>query len=438
MHSDFVNVRQRGFSERKPVKEALRIFFEKSNLKLLGIEELEFDKSLNRVCAEDVLSKRDVPHFNRSAVDGYAVRAVETHGASVNNPLLFRLKGSVEIGENSELNVSEGEAVKVSTGSPLPKGADAVVMLEYTNRIDAELIEIYSPVTPWQNVSRAGEDVKHGEVVIKKGEVIQPQHIGLLTATGNLKIKVYRKPVVAVISTGDELIEPDQEPEAGKIVDANRFMLINSLLQLNAQPVDFGIVRDDYDSLKNALEKALKYDMVIFSGGTSVGTKDLLPEIMNAYCNPGILVHGLAIKPGMPAGLCSCDGKPVVLLPGFPVAAFVAFNLLIPPIIYRMMDMEVNLSRFLPAGSVIRATAGRRITSSAGIRSFTRVFLQKEGGLEGGFVAYPIRTSGSGIISSLVRADGIVEVQEGKEGYEKGEEVYVRLIRPYMVGDDEL
>ena len=429
---EFEDVRQRGFTRTHSVGE---VFQKIKQLRLnpLPIEEIDFRESLNRVCTEDLKSKRDVPPFNRSAVDGYALRAEETYGASVSNPVILRVTGEIEIGEYKKMELNEGEAVRISTGAPLPENADAVVMIEHTSKLEGDYIEVYSSLPPWKNVSRVGEDVRKGEVVLRKGEIIQPHHIALLSATGNLRLKVFKKPIVAIASTGNELIDAAESENSignvnevsgeGKIPDTNRYMLINLVKQYNAEPLDLGIVRDDEELIRKTLLLALeKADILVFSGATSVGKKDLLPGIIDEF-REDEFVHGIAIKPGMPAGFTSVRGKPILLLPGFPVATYVAFNLLFPRVLFRMCGIDFN--DFYPPGSVLKAVAGTRIPSNAGIRTFTRAYLEIE---DGKLIAYPIRTSGSGILSSLAKAKGIVEVPEEKEGIEEGEELEIRLI----------
>jgi molybdenum cofactor synthesis domain-containing protein len=282
---------------------------------------------------------------------------------------------------------------------------------------------VYKPLAPWRNVSRRGEDFKKGEKIMDKGDVIEPHHIAVLSATGNTSVSVLRKPVVSVISTGNELIEPEvvEANASTKIPDSNRYMILSSLKKLNTIPLDMGIVPDNPESIRDVLEKSLKIsDIVIFSGGTSVGKKDLVPEIVNDK-KDGTFIHGLAIKPGMPTGIAVCDGKPVLLLPGFPVACYIAFNLVFPKILQRVY----GVSKELKLDCKVLAYARRRIPSQAGIRTFTRVSLKIENGR---LYAEPLRTSGSGLLSTLLHADGIVEVEEEKEGYEEGEVVEVKLI----------
>ncbi len=434
MRSGFEDIRQRGFLSRHRIDEVVK-FLKEFRINPLETEYVDFRESLTRVCAEDITSKRDIPPFDRSAVDGYAVKAEETFGASMNNPVIFKVVEEIEIGERGSLKVREGEAVRISTGAPMPEGANAVVMIEHTSKIEENYIEVYSSLTPWKNVSRIGEDLRRGEVVVKKGDIIQPHHIALLAASGNLRLKVFRRPVVGVVSTGNELVdavdavEAQEDLQQGKIIDTNRYMLMNLVRQYDAEALDFGIVKDDPEALRNALTSALeRADILVFSGATSVGTKDLLPEIINEFREAeDLFIHGLAIKPGMPAGIVSIQGKPVLLLPGFPVASYVAFNLLFPKIVFRMYGLDFK--EFYPPGSILKVIAGMRIPSSAGVRTFTRAILEKKGDR---LFAYPLRTSGSGILSSLSKAHGIIEVPEEKEGVEEGEEVEIRLINYFF------
>ena len=422
----FEDVRQRGFLQLHSIEEVVQKI-KQLKLNQLPIEEIDFRKSLNRVCAEDLTSKRDLPSFNRSAVDGYALKAEETFGASVSNPVILRVVGEIDIGEATNLVPKDGEAVRISTGAPMPENANAVVMIEHTSVLEGNYIEVYSSLPPWKNVSRIGEDVKKGEIVLKKGDVIQPHHIALLSATGNLRLKVFKKPVVAVASTGNELLEPENDISGGKIPDSNRYMLINLIRQFNAEPLDLGILKDDEEVIRKTLSLALeKADILVFSGATSVGKKDLLPKIVSEFSSE--FIHGIGIKPGTPAGFAAINGKAVILLPGFPVASYVAFNLLFPRIYFKTFGIEFR--EFYPPGSLLKVSAGARIPSNAGIRTFTRARLEWK---NGELVAYPVRTSGSGILSSLVKAHGIIEVPEEREGIEKGEEAEIRLVNYFFV-----
>lgn len=406
----------RGFKERMRVDDALKLYFEKANLKRLGSEKVDLLNAYNRVLSQDIVAQYDVPHFDRSAVDGYAVKAENTFGASTTNPILLKVVGSVEIGEKADFEIKDGEAVKIATGAPIPKGANAVVMLEYTNDL-GEYVEILNAVSPFKNVSRRGEDVKAGEVVISKGEILQPQDIGILASLGVREVKVVKIPKIAVLTTGNELVELCEELEVGKIVNSNSPMICAAIKEIGCIPIPLGIAKDNPKEIESKIEEGLRIaDAVVITGGTSVGEKDYVSVVVKNLGN--LIVHGVSMKPGMPTGLAVINGKPVLLLPGFPMAALLAFYTFMPKIVERLLGIKILKKN----GEIIKAIAKRRIPSSSGIRTFARVIYKN------GFVE-PLRTSGSGIITSMIKANGLVVIEEDKEGIEEGEKVDVTLTR---------
>ncbi len=421
--------------ERKRASDAIKIFLEKISHRT-GTEIVDVNDAPNRVLAEDIYSSCDIPPFDRAAMDGYAVRAEDVFGADFSSPVILKVVGEVETGEKPEVEVGRGEAVRISTGAMMPPNANAVVMVEYTSENESGYVEVYRGVAPGENVSAKGEDVKKGELVLKKGSVVQACDVGLLLASGAERVGVARKVRVAVASTGDEVVDASEVYDGGdktgkslentgKILDTNR-PVITSFLKNLCEVVDLGVVRDSKEEMRKAFEKATSCDMAIFTGATSAGKKDVMPEILEEYGE--LLVHGVAIKPGMPTALGVVDGKPVVLLPGSPVACFLSLKLFALPAIWILQGAEV----LAYPGEVIKARLERRIPSNAGTRTFARVRLRRE---EDGYVAVPVRTSGSGIMSSMVRAHGVVEVEEGVEGIESGEIVEVRLIRHLVKSD---
>ncbi len=398
------------FKVRLPVSSAVdRI--KGAKIGRVGEEVVDIVNSVGRILAEDVVSEVEVPPMDRSAVDGYAVIAEDTFGASYENPVQLKLIGSLDV-RGGSIAVGRGEAVRVATGTPLPKGANAVVMLEFAKEIDG-YVEIYKAVTPFENVCRRGEDLRRGEVILKRGEIIQPQDVGVLASIGRRHVRVVKRPKVAVICTGDELVEVS---EGEGVVNSNGPMICSSLKDAGCEPVYMGIARDRVDEIRDALLKALKYDAVVVIGGTSVGSRDLVPKVVGEMGD--IIFHGVAIKPGMPTGLGVVDGKPVLMLPGFPVACILSFNLFFPEIMAKMTGVRVVARR----GERVRVRLLRRIPSSPGVRTFARVKI-----LNG--CAEPLRISGSGVLSSLVRGEGMVVVPEEREGYEEGEVVDAILIR---------
>ncbi|MFH1774065.1 MAG: gephyrin-like molybdotransferase Glp, partial [Methanobacteriota archaeon] len=409
-----MDVRTKGFGERTRVKEALEILLSKA--KITDTEKILFEQGLGRVLAEEVIAGSDVPPFDRAAMDGYAVKAENTFGASQGNPIYFRLFRKEDgacvsktamllrlpIGSASFLSeLRDFEAVKIMTGAALPKGANAVVMFEYTNELEDE-VEVFKAVTPGKNVSFKGEDVKKGEVLLRKGRSIRPQDIAMLAAVGRQELKVYKKPGAAIISTGDELAEPGTKLEAGEIYDANSYALAALVQASGGIAKRIGIIEDSPEKIRSAINIALENDIILMSGATSVGKKDVVPQIVAELGE--ILVHGVAMRPGEPTGFGVINKKLVFMLPGYPVAAIVAFETFVRPALQKMQGMEI----FNPYPQV-QARLKRKIASELGRRDFTRVKLEKKGEE---YLAEPIRTTGSGIISSLVRADGFVIVPE--------------------------
>ncbi len=406
-------VRGIGFKTRTNVDEAIKSLI--SKIKPLKTEVINIYQSYGRVLAEDITSPIDVPPFDRAAMDGFAVRAEDTFGASLSNPMLLRVTGAVDIGEKPSMTVGEGEAVKIVTGAPLPKGANAVLMLEHAN-LRGEFVEVLKSLTPFKNVSRKGEDIKKGEIILKKGEILQPQDVGVIASLGYGDVKVFKRPKVAVISTGNELIEVGAPLEYGKIYNSNNPMVFAALLENGFEPISLGIAKDDEDEIEKKLIKGLELDAVIFTGGTSVGEKDLVPKIVEKYGE--IIFHGVSMKPGMPTGAAVIEGKPILMLPGSPAAALLSFYTFAIPALYGLMRVRLIARKW----SRVRGIVQSRIPSEVGVRTNARV-LWDNGKI------YPIRTSGSGILSSLVRANALLVISEEKEGYEEGEEVEVTLLR---------
>jgi len=405
----------REFYERISVDDALTIILKKA--KSLEVE-LPFDMCQGMVLSEDVISSVYLPPFDRSAMDGYAIRGEKSFGASQANPVRFNIIGESKIGEFPVACVGDRdfEAVRIATGAPLPEGCDAVMMVEYTKETDHKTVEIFSSVTPGKNVSTAGEDVRTGDLILKKGRVLKPHDIGILAAIGISQIKVLKRPDVAIISTGDELIEVGSAPP-GKIIDVNSYT-ISEMTGPVGTPHRKKIVKDDPDKLKGAIKECLSYDLIIVSGGTSVGGKDYLPVVVDEMGD--ILFHGVSMRPGQPSGFGVIEGTPVFMLPGFPVATMVAFEILVRPFIQKSAGLIVNSP--YPR---ICATLKRKIASEIGRRDFVRIKLEEEE--DGTTYVDPITSSGSGIISSMVKSDGFLIVSESMEGIEVGEMVEVNL-----------
>lgn len=393
------------------LEEALRTL--SSYAKRTEIEEIGFEAALNQVLAEDVVSLIDSPPFDRAAMDGYAIRGEDSFGAAPRNPVFLKINRRVE----EEIGAG-GECVPIATGMPVPKGSNAVVMLEYTKE-RGDTLEIFKPVTPGKNVSLKGEDVNKGEAVLKAGKLLQAHDIGMLASLFKKTVKVYKRAKIGIISTGDELIDPtleqpEQEQRHQKIADANSYVLA-ALTQKVAVPYRMGIVRDNYDEIKNALRSALEGDCdgLLVSGGSSVGERDFLADAVEELGE--LVFHGVAIRPGEPTGFGVINNKPVFVLPGYPVATISAFELLVRPFLYAMHGMKEERSK-------IFAVASKKIPSAVGRTDFVRVKVLRT---EEGYYVEPLRVSGSGILSSMTKSDGFVIIKENKEGVEEGEKVAV-------------
>ena len=402
--------RLKGFEKLTNVDNALTTFFKALKPKRLSPDPVTIENALGRVAAEDMVAPSDLPQFDRSAVDGYSVKAEDTFEASQLRPKTLKLirKGSL----------GEAQAKQVWTGNPISKGANAVIMLEHTQAV-RNGIEIIASVTPSENVSKKGEDIKKGQVAVQGGTRLQAHHLGLLAALRIAKVGVIRKPRIAIVSTGNELVEIGKETSPNQIINSNRFVVAGLCRELGAEPKYLGIARDDEKDIRTKIVEGLKIaDVVITTGGTSVGAADLVPVVVAKLGKPGIVVHGVAMRPGMPTALGILKDKPIFVLSGYPVAATIGFEVFARPTILKLLGAE-NERR-----PVVQARLTRRVTGTLGRRVFLRV---KTVELNGELNATPILTKGSGLLSSLTKANGYVVIPEDREGLEEGEIVAVTL-----------
>jgi len=402
--------RLKGFEKLTNIDEAFSTLLKKLKPERLGSERIPIHAALGRVTAEDVTAENDLPPYDRSAVDGYAVRAQDTFEASQFSPKTLRLTENTEIREN--------DTRQIWTGNPLPKGADAVVMLEYTKRIQGK-IEVRIAVTPEGNVSKRGEDVQRGEIAVKAGTRLKPHHVGLLAALGVTHVNVVKKPTVAILSTGNELVELDSKAKPNQIVDSNKLILSGMCQELGAEPLDLGIAKDDLREISTKIHEGLeRADVVITTGGTSVGYPDLVPAAVNQIGELGVIVHGVAMRPGMPTALAVLQGKPVFVLSGNPVAAMIGFEVFARPLILRLLGVESE------PRPVLKAKLTRKVASALGRRVFLRVTVFER---DGEFFAEPVRIKGAGVLSTMTKANGYVIIPENREGLEEGESVIVHI-----------
>ncbi len=382
-------------------------------------EPLNTAEALDRVLAEDIHSPEDLPAFPRSAMDGFAVRAQDTFGASEGLPAYLDMVGEVPMGPAQQVRISLGQAAGVHTGGMLAQGADAVVMVENTQRVDEATIEVVRPVAPGENVIQVGEDVRTGEPILERGHLLRPQDLGGLLALGITGIKVAPRPMVAIVSTGDELVEPAQKPGHGQIRDINTYTISALVARAGGIPLPLGIVPDDYEAQREAARRALDQgDILLFSAGSSVSVRDMTADVINGLGEPGVLVHGISLRPGKPTILGVVEGKPAFGLPGNPVSAMIVFDLLVRPTIFLLSG-----HRQPPALQTVNARLLRDIASAPGREDYVQVRLA-EG--EGGLCADPVFGK-SNLIYTLIRADGTVKVPLDRSGLYAGEEVAVLL-----------
>jgi molybdopterin molybdotransferase len=394
-----------------------------------AVEEIHISHSLGRVLAGDIAAPEDLPEFDRSTMDGYAVKSADTFGAAESRPALLRVAGEIPMGTVPERTLSKGEAMKIATGGALPQGADAVVMFEQTQLVDEASIEVVKPVAPVENVIHAGDDVKKGEVILSRGRRIRPQDMSALASLGITRVSVFDKPNVAIISTGNEIVPADSKPAPGRIRDSNSYNLEGLITQSGGVPVKKGIIPDEYVRLRETLEAAVKdCALILMTGGSSVGIADLTAKVINDAGKPGVLVHGVSIKPGKPLiiGLVGTPERhvPIFGLPGHPAAVSICFELFVKPVLVRMSgEVPHPALDGVPSYRSVKAKLARSISSGPGREDHVRVTLEQK---DDKLWARPV-FGASGLISTLVKAVGTVVVPVNKIGIEAGEEVEVRL-----------
>ncbi len=395
------------YLDNMPLKEAEQIFFDnlkqKNILKVMDAETIDVSKCLGRITASPVFAKISSPHYHATAMDGIAVASSDTFGADEKHP--------VSLKEGKQFHY-------VDTGDPLPEGSDTVIMIEEVHPVEAGIVEIIKSYSPWQNVRGIGEDIVATELIVPENHRLRPQDLGAIIAGGHIQVSVRKKPKVAIIPTGTELISPGDVLKPGDIIEYNSVMLSGFISEWGGEALVMNKVVDDYEKIKAAIEEALaKADVVIINAGSSAGSEDYTSSTVEELGQ--LLVHGIAIKPGKPVIMGIVKNKPVIGIPGYPVSAAITTNLFIKPLLYNMQGIPV------PHTQCVDAVLSRRVVSSIGTEEFIRVKLGKIGDK---MVASPL-SRGAGVIMSMVRADGIVRVPAMKEGFESGEKIQVELLR---------
>ena len=391
----------------------------------LGEETVPLRNAFGRILSQDIVSPEDLPGFYRSSMDGYAVRAKDTFGATETLPTILEVSGEVRMGKKPVVAFQAGEAVKMPTGGMLPQGADGVVMVEYCHELDQNTIEVARAISPLENVILPDDDFKKGIPVLKKGRrPLRPQDLGVMAGLGLSQATVHKRPRVAIVSTGDEVIPITQRPEPGEVRDINSYTLSAFCQQSGAEPVNLGLCRDVFKEIKGKVEKGLQEaDTVWISGGSSVGVMDLTLKVFESFENAELLVHGISISPGKPTIIARIGSKAIFGLPGHTASAMVVAEIFLAPFLRRLSGAG-HLSESLHDD--IEAELSRNIESASGREEYIRVRLERR---EGNLVAEPIFGK-SGLISTLVEADGLLRVERNTEGLYQGEKVRVMIFNP--------
>lgn len=384
----------------------------KNNLPRPSLCKVSINQAWNQVLAEDIICPEDMPPFDRATVDGYAVKAEDTFGAGESMPAFMQYRGEVRMGETTHLKLDNGECVWVPTGGMLPLNADAVVMVEYTEKLGEDTVLINRPVAPLENVIKKGEDAKKGQKIFTRGQVLRPQDIGFLASLGISQVEVLKPYRIGIISTGDEIVPLEERPEGAKIRDVNSYSLAAAVASCRCEAVNYPIIRDDFDELKACLNHALQEnDMVLVSGGSSVGVMDVTLNVLKSFPDSQLLFHGLAVKPGKPTLAVRIGEKLVIGLPGHPVSALTIFYVLLKPLL--------SFKPYLKTEAVLQVN----IASQAGRDDFIPVLLKNRAGL---VEAWPLLGK-SGMMSILARADGYMHISYEKQGFLQGEKIEVVL-----------
>ncbi|APH18102.1 gephyrin-like molybdotransferase Glp [Clostridium botulinum] len=397
------------------IKEAKDLIEKNFNVKPIK-EEVELLNSIDRVIYEDIVSQINVPNFRRSTVDGYAVNSKDIAGASESMPAMMNYKGEVLMGKIPEVNMNfPGDCVYVPTGGMIPEGADSVVMVEYTERVHEDTVLINKATAYGEKVVEIGEDIAKEEIIIIKGKRLRPYEIGVLSSLGITKVPVCRNPKVAIISTGDEIVDPNKEPNLGEVRDINSYLLQASIIEDGGIPINYGIIRDDFNLLKNTVEKAIEdTDIVLISGGSSVGKKDVTIDVINSLGDPGVFVHGIAIKPGKPTIIGNVKDKIVFGLPGHPLSAAIVYKVIVKYYIDKIAGVKEKVFPIVCKFNI-------NYHSAKGREEYLPVTLNWQ---ENEIIASPI-FSKSGLISGFSKAYGFIKIDKNLEGIKKDEKVFV-------------
>jgi molybdopterin molybdotransferase len=403
------------------VKTAQEVFESLEDIEPVGSESVPIVDSLGRVLAVDIESGEDIPGFHRSTVDGYALAARDTYGASEGLPALLTLVGEVRMGEIPQFALNRGECALIPTGGMLPEAADAVVMVEYSQKLEQGVVEITRPVSPLENVILPDDDVKLGQVILKRGTRLRPQDLGILAGLGIGQVEVVLRPRAAIISTGEEVVDISRKPRAGQVRDINSYTLHGLCIKSGVEPLNLGLVGDRFQDLKSLIEEGLSQsDAVLLSGGSSVGTKDLTLDAFLSFDEVKLIAHGVSISPGKPTIIARKGNKTLWGLPGHPVSTMIIFDVFLTVLFGKLSGLTE------PAEGMdrsVEAELDRNVESVSGREDYIRVKLTHG---EGRMLATPILGK-SGLISTMIEADGLIRIDMNAEGLYKGDTVQVRV-----------
>jgi molybdopterin molybdotransferase len=406
------------------VEDALKTILD--NIRPMGLEAVDIPGSLGRVLGADIRAKRPNPAWDNSAMDGYALLATDTLGATADVPARLRIIYDLPAGSAPKGAVKKGTAVRIMTGAPVPEGATAVVMVEDTLRGEGGEVLVNREAREGDNIRKAGEDFKEGDVVLKKGALIRPAEVAMLATVGAGFVFVHKRPRVAVVSTGDELIDVNEDPGPGRIINSNGYAVSALVRECGGEPVDFGIARDTKESLSEKLRHAAEADCVISSGGVSVGDYDFVKDVLKDLGSQ-MVFWKVAMKPGKPLAFGMIKGRPAFGLPGNPISSMVAFEEFVRPALLRLAG-HTAVQR-----AVWKARIKKDLKIRPGRRNFVRALLSYDRAHDAGFCVEPLGSQGSGIISTMVAANSFIIVPEDSEGYKKGDMVPVQPIDPQIL-----
>jgi len=393
-------------SQFTPTDDAKKIITD--FLKTSDLEVIPLENAYQRVIAQEIVSTLNSPPFDRSAMDGYAIRAEDSFGHSETNPFHLNVVDRIGAGQKSNLKLRPGEAIKIATGAPIPAGANAVVMEEYTNE-EGDNLELLTSVTPGENVSPAGEDFNKGELVLKMGKLLGPAELAIIASAGFEQVKVFKKPRIAVLITGSELVMPKNNLEGAEVINSNHFTIKSMVESCMAIPEMFHSI-DDADLVEELFEKLLdEYDALITTGGTAISKGDVVVDVAEKLGD--VPIHGVSLRPGKPFGYAQIQGKPVFMLSGFPVAAMVQFDVFVREALHKMQGLTLK-------PLLVHKKATRKIPSTLGRTDYIRAKIE-------GHMVRPLKIKGSGIIRSMVESDSYIIIPENLEGIGEGAECEV-------------